>query len=963
MKRPLAFTFFILVAVNALGQYFQTGQDPASIRWRQINTQNFQLIYPDYFEQQAQKLAGTLETVYPYGSYSLKYSPEKMPVILHTQTVKSNGLVAWAPRRSEFYTTPHQDIYPQDWLEQLALHEFRHVVQLTKVNSNLPSWTKFLLGEQITALVFGAYLPWWLIEGDAVVTETALGNYGRGRFPSFLMEQKAQVIEKGVFSYDKAYLGSYREFVPDHYSMGYYLTGNLRARYGSSIVEEIFTRAGSHPFSGAPVRKVLKNHTGLNTAENYRSVFDSLRIEWQKEDQHYSDGYDRVVSKPEKYFTSYRYNHWLNDSTLVSYKTAFDRIASFVEIKADGTEKRIALPGTIFRESVSGRDDWIVWSEQVPDLRWQHSGRSVIRMFNASSKKQLKIIPEFKAFSPSLSPDKTKIAVVEADFSNNYYLSVYRVSDGELVHRFQSANNNYFFSPEWLDNENVATIILSGNGKRIASVDFTTNELRRLTQTDLGDVKQLRLAGDWLYFVSSYSGKNDLCRMNLLGKNIEKVYDSRFGVESPAISADGKSVVLSDYTSDGFRLIKTTADNDKVVQLQNVKKGAYLLAEKLAGQENGVPVFPDTISGGFVSKKYPKGKQLFNFHSWAPVYVDTQEYEFYPGVSLMSQDKLGISETVLGYKWDLAEGTGKFVADFSFKGWFPIIDVIFSYGKRASEYWQIMQKVNSQGTVVSRDTTLQRYTWGQTNSGLNIRLPLNLERGPFNRLLQPEIQYAFNYYKAGNSAPEQFQGGSFHSLGYRLYFHQLLKQSYLDMYPDFGFVVDGSFRHSPAGTLRAGQMKALQSVVYLPGFMKNHGVRLYGGVQKKEDSGAIGFSDIVRYARGWGRINTTSIFTGGIDYKMPLFYPDWNLGGIVYVKRVKASLFADYSRLKGNLYEQGKIAGTYTSNISSLGTEVTADVNLIRFYAPSSIGFRASYLPEMKDVYFNFLFSIDFTSF
>src|SRR5690606_20999145 len=137
MKKLILLTLLFTLVVQLSAQYFQTGQDPASIRWRQLNTRNFQLIYPDYFENQAQKLAWTLETVYPYGSFSLKHNPGKMPVVLHTQTIKSNGLVAWAPRRAEFYTTPHQGIYPQDWLEQLALHEFRHVVQINKVNSNL----------------------------------------------------------------------------------------------------------------------------------------------------------------------------------------------------------------------------------------------------------------------------------------------------------------------------------------------------------------------------------------------------------------------------------------------------------------------------------------------------------------------------------------------------------------------------------------------------------------------------------------------------------------------------------------------------------------------------------------------------------------------------------------------------------------------------------------------------------
>src|SRR5690554_1519338 len=214
MIKLLLIIAVILSVLAVEAQYFSTGQDPSSIRWRQINNRNFRLIYPDYYENQAKVLAGKLDAAYPYTSFTLKHNPGKIPVVLHTQTVQSNGLVAWAPSRAEFYTTPHQGIYPQDWMEQLTLHELRHVVQVDKIKSKLPRWINYLLGEQGTALAFGAHIPWWLIEGDAVITETTLSSFGRGRQPEFLMEHWAQVVEKGVFTYDKAFLKSYKDFVP-----------------------------------------------------------------------------------------------------------------------------------------------------------------------------------------------------------------------------------------------------------------------------------------------------------------------------------------------------------------------------------------------------------------------------------------------------------------------------------------------------------------------------------------------------------------------------------------------------------------------------------------------------------------------------------------------------------------------------------------------------------------------------
>ncbi len=961
MNKLLLFFALILSGFIVQAQYYQTGQDPASIRWKQINTRNFQLIFPDYFEKQAKILAGNLDDAYPYISYTLKHNPQKIPVVLHTQTVQSNGLVAWAPKRAEFYTTPHQSMYPQDWLEQLALHEFRHVVQIDKIHSNLPQWAKFILGEQGTGLAFGAYLPWWFIEGDAVVAETSLSNYGRGRFPSFLMEHKAQVVEKGVFFYDKAFFRSYRDYVPNHYKLGYYLTGNLRARHGSELWEEVLTRAGRKPLSIFPMNQVLKQKTGLNIAENYQSVFDSLHTVWKNEDVLYQSVPFNVISKQARFFTNYTHNYWMNDSSIISYKIAYDEIPSFIRVdKIKKEETKVFSPGVVFNESVGFRDEWVVWSEQISDPRWQHSGRSLLRFFNVNSKRLIELNPQYKSFSPSVSPDKKKVAVVETDFSNNYYISVYQIFDEKLLYRYQSPENNYFFTPVWINDDEIAAVLLTRKGKRLIRTHIPSNDLEQLIDIELGDIKHLRIWENYLYFISSYSGKNSLYRMNLNNNSVEMVYTPRFGVESPAISPDGSRILLSDYTADGFRIIEISSMNDSIKILKNVEPGKYVLAEKLTRQETGFPVFSDTITGEFLSEKYSKAGNLFNFHSWAPVYIDVDAYEFHPGVSLMSQNILSTAETVLGYKWDHTESTGKFKADFTFKGWYPVFDLNLSHGQRATQYPLIIPVEDAQSHRI-QDTIMQRYTWGETSAVFKSRLPLVFDKGPFYRYIQPEVQYAFNAF--GQSSPDRFHSGNFHSLSYRLYLSQVMRKSYLDMYPDFGIIVDGIFRHSPAGTMRAGQMKALQSVVYLPGLMKNHGIKLYAGAQQKESGGTMAYGDIVRYARGWGRINTTAVNTGGVDYKLPLFYPDWNFWGLIYTRRINSSLFADYTMLKGNFYRNGNVTGTFTKEINSFGTEITADVNILRFYAPSVIGLRASWLPELRNVYFNLLFSIDFASF
>jgi len=46
-KISIIFLILIFAAINANAQYFQTGQDPSSVSWKQINTDNFQIVYPE----------------------------------------------------------------------------------------------------------------------------------------------------------------------------------------------------------------------------------------------------------------------------------------------------------------------------------------------------------------------------------------------------------------------------------------------------------------------------------------------------------------------------------------------------------------------------------------------------------------------------------------------------------------------------------------------------------------------------------------------------------------------------------------------------------------------------------------------------------------------------------------------------------------------------------------------------
>lgn len=961
---------FLLVSATAKSQYFTTGEDPASLKWRQILTPDFQLIYPEEFEVKAQEMAHYFEKVYEYGSVTLHHKPKKISVIFHTRTIQSNGLVGWAPKRIEIFTPPLQDIYAQDWLQQLVLHEFRHVVQLDKISSEVPLIVKALLGEQGVALITGLYLPFWFIEGDAVISETALSNSGRGRLPSFLMEHKAQVVEKGIFSFDKAYNGSYRDFVPDHYKLGYLLTGESRAKYGSDLWNNVIDRLSRKPWSVNPVNHSLKLQTGLNQEKLYNMLFDSLKNVWSDEDRKYTPEDYKVLTPPAKVYSEYRYNHVLESGEIISLKSGYNQTPRFVMLDKNGKEKTIYIPGDIFEESVGYTNKLITWSENVPDVRWNHSGKSLIRIFNTGNGELNTLIPDYKCFAPAISPDEHNVAVVETDFENHYYLSVYNLLTGALVKRVQTPDNNYLFSPVWKDTVSIYLIILTTRGKRLAEINPFTGDLKWLAKDDdLGELKQLCLTGDRLYFISSFSAKNELYSYHTGTGEIKREVKARFGVEYPSFSSDQNFLVLSDFTANGFRLIKMEKQKIHPSPINEVTKGIYRLAETLSAQEPGRVDFgvKDTIS--YSSIPFKKARDIFNFHSWAPFSLDIDSYELKPGISFASQNKLGTSVTTLGYKWNSPEKTGKYYMNYEYSGWYPIITAEANTGKRSSYYSQITIVKNQAGVITKRDTALKRFSWDQTGFSLDSRIPLDLTKGKYKRLLQPEVKYDFMSYNHRLSTPEKFVRGTIQSFVYRIYYHQLLRKAYRDIQPEWGWLADVSYRHSPTGDHRLGNMFSTQLKCYWPGILNNHGIMTYLGIQKRT-TGEYSFSDVIDIPIGWKSTNSNSLVTASMRYSLPLFYPDLNFGKFIYIRRIRTSLFYDYGWLKGNKYSNNTVSGTFHHGMTSLGMDLTADSNFLRLYAPANFGIRVAYLPDiqkiypgMQKIYLEFLFSVNFTSF
>jgi hypothetical protein len=965
MRSKVVLFLCIILNCEVYSQYFSTGQDPASTRWKQIKTNRFQLIYPEPFEKKAQYLANIMDLLCRNETSTLSAKVPRIPVILHTRTVISNGVTVWAPKRIEMYTCPPQQTYSEEWLEQLAIHEYRHAVQISKINRGFSRVLYYIFGEQITGGILGLYVPSWFLEGDATVTETAMTNTGRGRSGLFESTLRAQLVEKGLYSYDKATLGSYRTFTPDAYSLGYFLVGQARKQYGTELWNSALDKVARYPFMVVPFNSGIHKVTGLWKTQLYRQSLLALDSVWKRQLNHSKAQTIRHITRRDpKNHVVYNHPILLNDSTIIADKSSTDDVDRFVVINRNtGKEHILLTPGSHITGTTSIGGNYLVWSELEGDTRWSNRNFAEIRMYDFTTGRQKELTEESRYFAPVISPDGALVAAVYISENSQCSIDILEVPSGHLRRRYPIPGYGQAITPNWSpDASRLIFTLLTEKGETIATLDTATGTIRHLVAPTFNE-----FTGPAFYFSHyiiysvDHSGAENVYAMDTATRAVYKVTSGRFATYDPDFTSDKSTMICSDYTSDGWMVGEVPVDTSGWIPLSQVTDASYQLSRSLSKQENAniqdsVRIYNiskmnssdlydmknDSIKGKIYStKKYNRFLNLFKPHSWAPASFDINNLTLKPGIMVLSQNALSTMFAGAGWEYDYNEQTGKFYTTLSYRGWYPTVNFRFNIGNRAG----YARYHGSNETY--------RFTWQETNLNLFLSIPWNFSHGRYYRYLQPSVGTTLIGIKHHVTTPEKFTSGWIQTLDYRLTAAQYLRSDQKDVYPRFGQSVDIAFRHSPFGSNNMGSIFGSELNFYFPGIIRHHGILVYGGYQQREeiDQLSYSYSNLISYPRGYSGEYDNSLVCMNLNYMFPFWYPDFSFGSVVYLKRLKMNLFYDWAN--------GLNPG-YINNYQSLGAELTADFHLLRFVAPIEMGLRSIYFPSSGGWGFELLYSISY---
>ncbi|WP_346318296.1 hypothetical protein [Chitinophaga sp. YIM B06452] len=966
MQRLLCLAVAVLTANQAAAQLF--GGNPPSQKWQQVNTDTVRVIFPYGMEAQGRRVADLVQHMSRYNTGSLGPRVRKVNIILQHQTLQANGYVQMGPFRSEFFITPppnSTDLGSINWLDQLALHEYRHVVQNNNFRKGVSKLFSILGGELGQGAANAVAVPDWFWEGDAVTMETALSLQGRGRLPAFFDGFRALTLADKKYSYMQVRNGSYRRYMPNHYHTGYLMSSYGRLQDGKDFWKDVTDDAVRYRGVFYPFSQSLKRRTGKNAAAFFAASLDHYRKAWEPKQQEAAD----TLTPAGRTVSNYRYVYAVDDSTLIYLYNSYKQLPAFKLRYADGREELVARPGIGFDDYFSYRNNRILWTESRYNPRWNRIDYSVVKIYDRQTGRAATLQHERRCFSPDLSHDGKMIVVNAVTPEQQYRLEVLDAATGQLKGALINPGNWYYTYPKFTDDDQyIISAIRNQQGKMALirqKVDIletgkdgaikgkwrsypplpdagsfsvgskwdtgdTARDRYLSLLESMGEIKVLipfgtptigisSVKGNTVYFQASFSDADNVYAVSLDGGPVQQVTHRPNGMSHMAVQND--KIIFSEFTSEGYKLLQKPLEGSTPFDPQQDHHSAWLKPD--LGEEGNI--LDKVPAGNLEVRKYRKTHRLFNFHSWIPS-INDPEY----GLYLYGDNVLGTLQTAIGAYYNTNENSPAVSGQLTYAGFFPYLRTGADY--RMDRYLFVNDTVQVQ--------------WHELDWFGGMSIPLTFSAGKyFTGLTVSGNYHEVNRTRAGNSK-YRFRDSHIQYLDLGLSFSNQRIKALQNIYSHFGQSLSVRYNKS-VNNVEAEQLYGRLDL-YLPGISANHSLVLQGAFQQRDTMLRYSFTDNFVYARGYSKPFYEHIWKVGANYHFPIAYPDWGFANLLYFSRIRGNAFYDYSSAY-NFRSRQDI--TYAST----GGELFFDTK-IGNVLPFTFGMRYSYLlntnpgdPSRKD--------------
>ncbi len=939
VRKLICAAALLFLSITAHGQFFTYGDDPGGVRWSELQSDSYRIVYPRTMDSLALKYALALEKYAPAVGRSIGFTPNQaytkpMPVILHAFTSEANGMSVWTPRRLELRTVP--DAYgpsPFPWITDLAIHESRHSAQMQYSNSGRLRIFGFLLGEMASGAMASLYGNQAFFEGDAVVAETALTQSGRARTADFL-EYYRFALEQGDYrDYYKWYYGSIKNYTPTYYTSGYMFVAGMRTLYDDPLFTQRFysnvSRLKWWPFPMFNMQYTVKQASGKTFRETFREIEDYFLDTWRQE------AAARAPFMPGEQVTPDARRHrvfWgtaLAGDRLYGIRSGQDVTTRLVDLQTGKTLKPFAIgTGSLMWSDALGR---LLWSETVPDVRWSLASTSRIRYYDPQTGRTGDLTKKGRYFNPAPSPSDSRIAVTSYPYGGGSQSVILDGGTGTVSLAVSAPDSLQIVESAWIGNDVIISGISdAGFGLYNASKGFSIILHPRPVK-----IKQLRSSGTELLFVCDMNGVNELYSLDTATGGLSRLTSTRYGASEFVFKGD--SLYYSAFSAKGKSVFRTAISDLPRTKVDPAQYHRYPIEDKLSAQERALADFQPASATIQPAKDYSKALHLLKIHSWAPVYIDYNSVssismDFFnhiakPGAMVFFQNDLGTASGYAAYSYSKdahKDPRHAFHLNFKYSGLYPVIEATIHYNNSFSAHYNLLSRVSGNHNIKSFKPTETRDP--QFSGNVTVYVPLNFSKGGWSAGVVPQVRYIFSntLYDLGVATFKYSTGFGPESMG-RMVFqnketgqiipaqrviasiraYRMMSRAHSGVYPYLGGGLELGVG-SRVGLGRVFSPNVYASAYgYLPGLLPEHGIRLSALVQKHLDSGFLfnentisclprGYSVMASTAGPIAAYGTQIKLTA--DYSMAILPVDWSfLSPVAYIRNFILTPHADYA--------------------------------------------------------------------
>jgi len=923
MKNFLSAGAFFITIVGLMGmvvpilaQGVSLGQSRSDLDWLEFETPFVRIIYPQGRQKDAEKIAGFLESYSSVvGSHYGIDKPAQFPLILRPGLALPNGFVTLGPRRSEWFA--HETFSPfiggLNFYQALAIHEYRHIIQYDYNYRSNNRFGYYFFGEFGWSVLSAIGLPSWFFEGDAVYAETFYTDAGRGRSPRFLARLKALVLTNQIPSYDEFVGGSYKTFLPNHYTYGFALVTRARRLYGDDFWAKVVDDVATFSLSPYRIYSAIERASGVSFKTFYEDTFRDLKKQWQ------ASG-DQLEVSEETY--ERQLFPFFDNARAYLLKRGLNQ---FWGLYQNGVSQALAeFPINPDLSKVDLKADQFVYTQFLPDVRYQFQGYSDLFLYDLKTSETKKITDKQRIFHPSLSPSGRLIAATRKDDRGDWSVVFYNKS-GVRVSKVGFKK----FTPMELAWKNENELYILGQDelgyKTLQLFSRSDRSKKLILEKTRNNIFSLRFSQGLLSFEADWQGR-------VQAFTLEESQENSFLVKvcSQAIIAAYTPVVHSGkihFTQEkdqGQRLASNDLGNCRAISSRDLLGPDRLSTS--SPSDSFVPVNSKVaaplLRSSSMTEVKPNGQFFSGLspHSWS--FLGGNGYQ----IGLTGNNLLGSFGYNANVGINSSESKPFSNVAFTYAGYFPVLGARASYEERNTETFSGGPKEQ----------------WNEFESSASVTLPLTLVQNFYTHNLQFTLLGGLiNIGDRRGVSPYEVNDEKLKLYGSQMQWRFQKAKTFQQIIPKFGIQMQLSYRKAESEKRESfGSEQFFGGLtVFMPAFMENDGLKLQFK-REKQSTGIFNYRHSAFddnpgqyvFSRGFNYGYVDEYSKGSLDYVVPLLNPNWNLLNIHYLRRVYTSAFFDHTEFE--------ILGL-EGELQSFGAELVFETTLFR-RLPIDWGIRLS---------------------